>query len=329
MKIERHRWGGILLSVLLLAACASPRPAAPVRRLRVVTTVAPLTNLVYNVGGDRIDLHGLIPEGVDSHTFEPAPEDAQYLAQADLIVLNGLNLETSIERLALANKKPEAVLLKLGDMLLSREEWIFDFSFPPEKGDPNPHVWMDPIYARGYVERIRDALVRMDPANRTYYEQNAAVLLAELDRLDRAIREAIMTIPPSNRKLLTYHDSWAYFARRYGMTVIGAIQPSDFREPSAREVAALIEQIRREKVPAIFGSEVFPSKVLEQIGRETGARYIDTLRDDTLPGEPGSPEHSYLHMMVENVRTIVTALGGRADALQEVDIRNIPDRSRP
>src|SRR5262249_43834392 len=122
-----------------------------------------------------------------------------------------------------------------------------------------------------------------------------------------------------NRKLLTYHDSWAYFGRRYGVQIIGAIQPSDFAEPSPREVAALIDQVRQYQLPAIFGSEVFPSKVLEQVGRETGARYIDSLRDDALPGQPGAPEHTYLGLMVEDMRTMLSALGGRVDMFDAID----------
>src|SRR5204863_4772379 len=137
-----------------------------------------------------------------------------------------------------------------------------------------------------------------------------------------AIRTAVDTIPPRNRVLLTYHDSFAYFANRYGMRVIGAIQPSDFAEPSAREVAALIDQIKREKVPAIFGSEVFPSPVLGQIARETGAKYESTLRDDDLPGNVGDPQHSYVGLMVYDVRTMVKDLGGDPAALNRVPTKS-------
>ena len=140
-----------------------------------------------------------------------------------------------------------------------------------------------------------------------------------LQTLDEGIRQAVQTIPPQNRRLLTYHDSWAYFAERYGMTVIGAAQPSDFSEPSAREVANLIDQVRAEKVPAVFGSEVFPSPVLRQIADETDAQYVDKLRDDDLPGKPGDPLHSYIGLMLEDMRTMIPALGGNVDALQSAD----------
>ena len=125
-------------------------------------------------------------------------------------------------------------------------------------------------------------------------------------------------MPEENRKLVTYHDSWAYWAPVYGFTVIGAVQPSDFAEPSAQEIADLIDQMNEEKVPAIFGSEVYPSDVLEQIADETGAEYVDDLRDDDLPGEPGDDRHSYIGLMVQNMEIMLPALGGNADAMADV-----------
>ncbi|MGQ0794100.1 MAG: metal ABC transporter substrate-binding protein [Deltaproteobacteria bacterium] len=293
-------------------------------KLNVVTTVAPITNIAKNIGGSKITLRGLVPEGVNSHTFEPKPSDVRLLARADLVILNGLNLEIPTEKMARASGKRRDSLLKLGDGTVSRREWIFDFSFPKAEGNPNPHLWMNIPYAIRYAELIRDRLSAMDGANRDFYTQNAEVYIARLKQLDSRIETAILTIPQANRKLLTYHDSWAYFARRYGMKVIGAIQPSSFSEPSAREVARIIDQLRREKVPAIFGSEVFPSKVLRQIAEEAEVAYIDTLRDDDLPADAGSPRHSFIGMMLEDVRVMVSALGGSAEALLGIDPADSP-----
>jgi ABC-type Zn uptake system ZnuABC Zn-binding protein ZnuA len=130
---------------------------------------------------------------------------------------------------------------------------------------------------------------------------------------------SVQTIPEKNRKLLTYHDSFAYFARHYGMTVIGAVQPSDFSEPSPKEVAKLIDQIKQEGVPAVFGSEVFPSDVLKQIAKESGATYIDKMRDDEPPGDPGDPRHTYVGMMLKDMELMIPALGGNIDALAGVE----------
>ncbi len=312
-----------------LDGCAgTPAPAAaPTNtgtRLNVVSTVSPIVNIIYNVGGKRINLVGIIPEGTDSHTFEPAPSDANKLAQADLIFVNGLDLETPTEKLAQANKKPGAEIVELGPQTIQPDQYTYDFSFPKELGKPNPHLWLNPIFALRYAEIARDTLARRDPANAADYNQNYAAFKVRINQLDEAIKASIATIPEKNRKLLTYHDSFAYFAPRYGMTVIGAIQPSNFSEPSAKEVAGLITQIRQAGVPAIFGSEVFPSKVLEQIGRESGAKYVDTLRDDELPGQHGEPRHSYIGLMVEDVTTMTNALGGNPAAMQTVDTSNIP-----
>jgi ABC-type Zn uptake system ZnuABC Zn-binding protein ZnuA len=288
--------------------------------LRVITTVAPLTDLVHQVGRDTIRLHGLVPAGVNSHTFQPAPTAVKYIAEADLIILNGLNLEVPIEKLARSSGKAGVTLLKLGDQTITEAEWIFDFSFPKEEGDPNPHLWLNVAYAMKYVELIRDQLSTLDATHQEIYQQNARQYLKKLSHLDQAIAQAVSTIPLSQRKLLTYHDSWPYFAKRYGMAVIGAVQPASFAEPSPRDVAMIIEQLRTEKVPAVFGSEVFPSKVLEKIAAEAGVRYISTLRDDALPGSVGTPEHSYIGMMLENVQMMVTALGGDPRSLQHIPL---------
>jgi ABC-type Zn uptake system ZnuABC Zn-binding protein ZnuA len=311
----------IALALLLLGALASD---AQGKRLQTLTTVAPLTNIVKNVGGPYIDLHGLIPGGTDSHTFEPAPSDIRYIAEADVIILNGLYLEMPTEKLALANKKQGTRILRLGDQTITPQEYVFDRSFPKSAGHPNPHLWMNPLYAAQYAELVRESLAELDPANATAYHKRTQLFTQRLHELDRAIAAAIETVPRKHRKLLTYHDSFAYFAPRYALTVIGAIEPASFSEPSPREVARVIRQLKQEKLPAVFGSEVFPSKVLDQIAREAGVQFIATLRDDDLPGTPGLPEHSYIGMMLENVRTMVSALGGRTDAVQGFDPTDIP-----
>jgi ABC-type Zn uptake system ZnuABC Zn-binding protein ZnuA len=212
----------------------------------------------------------------------------------------------------------------LGDNTIGPQEYLFDFSFPAAQGDPNPHLWLNVAYARNYAQLITTQLVQLDPNNADYYQANFATLAGRMDQLDQAIFAAVQALPQNNRKLLTYHDSWAYFGQRYGMDIIGAIQPSDFSEPSPREVAALIDQVRTYQLPAIFGSEVYPSKVLEVIGRETGAQYVDSLRDDELPAAPGSFTHTYLGMMLDDMRTMFTALGGPTNMFDGIDPSPIP-----
>ena len=311
-----------LVIFLGFASCGrqeEQKPAPEVKKFNVVTTVAPITSMAENIAGDRVRLTGIIPEGINSHTFEPAPSDIKILAEADLLIVNGLELEEPTLKLAKANMKQGAPILLLGDRTIAEKDYIYDFSFPKDHGHPNPHLWLNPLHAIQYATLIRDELMRLDPDNKSAYEQNGAAFLKRLEALDQAIQEAVKTIPENNRRLLTYHDSWPYFARRYGFQVIGAVQPSDFSDPSPREVKRLIDQIRKQKVPAVFGSEVFPSPVLEQIAREGKTRYINKLRDDELPGKPGEPQHSYIGMMIENLTILFEALDGSAEALKEID----------
>ena len=292
--------------------------------LTIATTVAPITSIVANiVGGTDTIVAGIVPEGTNSHTFEPKPSDAKTLENADIIFTNGLALEEPTKDLALANLKDGANICELGTEVLPESDYIYDFSFPKEGGKPNPHLWTNPLMAKQYAQVVHDVLVRRDPANATTYDTNFAAFSAKVDALDAAMVTATATIPESQRKLVTYHDSFAYFAKQYGYTVVGALQPSSFNEPTPKEIGDLINQVKTEDVKAIFGSEVFPSPILEQIGAETNVRYIDVLRDDDLIGEPGDAEHSWLGLMRFDFVTIVEALGGDASALKTLDVSDV------
>ena len=295
-------------------------------RLVVATTVAPITSIVSNIAGDRADVRGIVPEGTNSHTFEPPPSVAELLVEADVLYLNGLQLEEPTRQLAAANMADGAEIIELGTQAITEEEYLYDFSFPEEDGKPNPHLWTHPGLALEYAALVRDDLSERDPGNASYYAENYQAFAAMVDELDSAMRTAFDTIP--ERLLLTYHDAYAYFAQDYDWEVIGAIQVSDFGDPTPSEVADLIEQVRSTGVPAIFGSEVFPSPVLEQIGREAGVEYVDVLRDDDLPGEPGEADHSWVGLMLFDYTTMTEALGGDASALRAFDVRDVaPDEA--
>lgn len=305
---------------------ASAESTEPTARLLIATTVAPITSIVANIVGDRADVRGIVPEGTNSHTFEPRPSVAELLSKADVVYLNGLMLEEPTRQLAEEHLRDGAGLVELGDRTITEDEYIFDFSFPERDGKPNPHLWTDPLLAVRYAEIVAADMAERDPTNADYYAANYDAFADVIDELDAAMREAFATVPV--RKLITYHDAYAYFAADYDWEIVGAIQVSDFEDPTPREVADLIEQIRAEQVPAIFGSEVFPSPVLEQIGEEAGVEYVDVLRDDDLPGEPGDAEHSWLGLMVFDYVTMTEALGGDAGALRALDIRNVaPDEA--
>jgi ABC-type Zn uptake system ZnuABC Zn-binding protein ZnuA len=319
------------LIALVAAGCAAEigAPAEPTHAgLGIVTTVAPITSIVSAVAGDRATIDGIVPEGTNSHTFDPPPSVAKVLSQADVVFINGLKLEEPTKNLAEENKRPDARIIELGTTVLPESEYAYDFSFPREEGKPNPHLWTDPTWAIKYAGVVRDTLVDLDPTGADVFRANFAAFEKQATELSDALRADQESVPADRRMLLTYHDAYAYFAKTYGWTVVGAIQPENFEDPTPREVAALIDQIRAQQVPTVFGSEVFPSAALEEIGRSTAARYEDTLRDDDLPGEPGSPEHSWAGLMRYDYVTMLKGLGGTTPRLAAVDTTPVvPDRA--
>lgn len=347
LNVIKKLYGLVLLLSIVTVACTksentavAPNPSTTEaatqtsdkktqNKALVVTTVAPLTNIVSNIAGDRVEVKGIIPEGTDSHTFEPRPSDTDLLSKANLVIANGLHLEAPTEKMAKASKQKDTQIYELGSNTITEKEWLFDFSFPKEKGDPNPHLWVNPKYAGSYAKLAAQQLTALDPAGKDYYETNLKNYLERIDALDKATVAIVASIPAKNRKLLTYHDSWAYWARQYGFEVIGAIQPSNFKEPSAQEVAKLIDQVKKVGVPAIFGSEVYPSKVEEQIAREAKVKTANTA-DDELPGkgsanamEDTNPEHTYIGMMANNMKIISSSLGGNPDLVKNLNTANV------
>lgn len=294
------------------------------RALRIVSTVAPITSIIANVaGGSEAIITGLVPEGTNSHTFEPPLGAAEFLEESDVVFINGLGLEEPLKNLAKANINGGAELCEIATEFLPESEWIYDFSFPKEGGKPNPHLWTNPPMVKEYARVVRDTLVKRNPQNAEVFNTNFTAFATKVDALDAAMKTATETIPATDRKLLTYHDAYAYFSRHYQWVVVGAIQPSSFEEPTPKEIADLITQVKEEKVKAVFGSEVFPSPVLEQIGKETDANYVDVLRDDDLLGNPGDPEHSWMGLMRFDFVTMVEALGGDASALKALDVSDV------
>jgi ABC-type Zn uptake system ZnuABC Zn-binding protein ZnuA len=328
-RTRRAATGAAAAAVLALASgCGDSEAATDDGTLRVVTTVAPITSIVSAVAGPDVRVTGLVPEGVNSHTFEPAPSASRVLSEADLVFVNGLRLEEPTRDLADATMSDDARLVEIGDAVLPPEDYLSDFSFPESEGKPNPHLWTDPTYAIKYAAVVRDELSRAAPADAETFATNYAAFERQASALSDALRADQASVPEERRELLTYHDAYAYFAKTYGWTVIGAIQPESFEDPTPREVAALIDQVRAEDVPVVFGSEVFPSAVLEEVGRATDARYEDTLRDDDLPGEPGDPEHSWAGLMRYDYVTMITGLGGTAPRLKALDVApTVPDRA--
>lgn len=321
----------VAAAALVLSGCGESDDSAPESdgdSILVATTVSPITSIVSRVGGDCVDVRGIVPEGTNSHTFEPAPSVAALLSDADVVFINGLKLEDPTLAMAEANMADGAELVELGTVALPEEDYIFDFSFPEEDGKPNPHLWTDPTYAIVYADIVREVLSERDPECADQMQENFEAFAAQAEELAEAVRLDQQTVPAGGLKLVTYHDAYAYFAENFGWQVVGAVQPSDFADPTPSEVVTLIEQIRTEGVPTIFGSEVFPSNVLEEVGNETGVRYEQSLRDDDLPGAPGDENHSWLGLMQYNFATMIEGLGGDASNVRAVDITSpVPDNA--
>ncbi len=318
---------------------ASDEATAPVEPLVVVATVSPIADLVARVGGDRVDVRSLVPSGADAHTWSPRPRDAMRLAEADVFFGVGLGLNPFAVDLAERNLPDGATLVLLGERALVDDQLVFDHAHDHDDGHdghghthgeddghthggddgpnlgPNPHVWTSLRNAAVMVDTILSTLSELDPDGAADMRLRADDLRADLLRLDTAVAAAVDTIPPDQRVLVTYHDAWTYLARDHGLEFAVAVQMADHSEPSAAEVRRLIDLIRALDVPAVFGSEVFPTPVLEVIAEETGVAYHDGLSDDILPGSPGDPEHSYLELMRRNALIIVEGLGGDADGL--------------
>lgn len=319
---------GSLIALALIAslsACSTnSETSAQDTRPLVATTVSPITSIAASIGGDRIRIEGIVPEGTNSHTFEPSPRIAKLLSNADLILVNGLKLEDPTLELAERNKKAATRIVELGTVVLPESDYIYDFSFPKEEGKPNPHLWTDPGYAIKYAQLIQNEFTALDPDSADYFATNFEIFKAQATELGAAVAQDQKSVPAGNLKLVTYHDAYAYFAKAYGWTIIGALQPGSFSDPSPADVVRIIGQVKSQKVKTIFGSEVFPSAVLKEIGRASGARYEDTLRDDDLPGVPGDASHSWLGLMKYNYSTMIKGLGGTPTFIDLIKVSAIP-----
>jgi zinc/manganese transport system substrate-binding protein len=284
--------------VALFAALATPSVAQ--EKLKVVATFSILSDFVKNVGGDRVEVQALVGPNGDAHVYQPTPSDAKSLADAKVVFVNGLGFEGWIARLikASASKAPMVTATKGVKPRKAEDDG---------HGDADPHAWQSVANAKIYVANIRDGLVAADPAGKSAYEANAAAYLAKLDALDTEVKAAIEKIPADRRKIITTHDAFGYFGAAYGVAFIAPQGVSTESEVSARDVAKIITQIRKQKIPAVFLENVTDKRLLERIAQESGARIGGTLYSDALTDEKG-PAPTYLDMMRHNVKQLSAAL---------------------
>ncbi|MFN3350845.1 metal ABC transporter substrate-binding protein [Pseudorhodoplanes sp.] len=305
------------LAIAALPHVAGTAFAQEPEKLPVVATFSILGDIVSNVGGDRVSVKNIVGPNADSHVYSPSPADAKMLADAKVIVTNGLGFEGWLARLVKSSntKAPNIVAatgIKPRKMAGQHahghgHKHGHKHSHGHSHGDGDPHAWQSVANVKIYVANIRDGLIAADPAGKAVYEDNAAAYLARLDELDREVREAVGRIPADRRKVITTHDAFGYFQDAYGLTFVAPQGVSTDSEASARDVARIITQIRKQKIPALFLENVSDPRLLKQIADETGAKIGGTLYSDALTDEKG-PAPTYIDLIRHNIRTLSAAL---------------------
>jgi zinc/manganese transport system substrate-binding protein/manganese/iron transport system substrate-binding protein len=293
-----HPWLLVVLAIVV-SACGQGNPSSATSSgaVSVVATTTVFADLVTNIGGDRVSVVSIIPAGAGPEDYEPKPDDARKLADADLIVSNGVGLDSFLDPLIDAAGEQSAARLVLGDGIPTIDV----------DGEPNPHFWLDPtLVVDHYLPAIAAKLSELDPAGATAYEAHRVAYTALVEELDAANRSKIETIPPANRKLVTFHDAFPYFAAHYGFELIGVIVANVGQEPTASELAALVETVRTSGSRAVFSEAQFNPDLARTLADEAGVtQVVTTLYNDTV-GPP--PVNTYLTMMEWNVDRIVEAL---------------------
>ena len=322
LGIKRSVWtvvGAVLASLVLVAGCngsaASPSPSestGAAADYTVIATTSVFADLAQLALGDNVTIETIIPAGVDVHTFEPSPADAQKLAGANLIVMNGLGLDEWALSLLEAAGKSEGDVLELAEGIDESNAWVYleGEEHSEEEGEEHghggtdPHIWLDPKGAAIYVDRIA-ARVAADLPERAAEIQSARDAgLAEIAALDEELRVGFAAVEASARKIVTFHDAFGYFARAYEIEIVGVAVEAPGQEPSAKEIAALIDAIKAAGVTSVFSEAQFPSKVLDQVAAETGATVLENLYSDALGN---APANSYLGAMRANASAILAS----------------------
>ncbi|MCW1996152.1 zinc/manganese transport system substrate-binding protein [Bradyrhizobium diazoefficiens] len=282
--------------LLLLALLLTASPLHAAERLNVVASFSILGDFVRNVGGDRVSVTTLVGPDSDVHVYTPAPSDAKRIADAKFVVVNGLGLEGWLPRLVQSSGSKATVVtasagitpLKLGSAA-------------------DPHAWQSVPNAKVYVTDIANALAAADPEDAEFFRAQAKAYLEKLEALDREVREAVAKIPPERRKVISTHDAFGYFAAEYGIQFIAPLGVSTETEPSARDIAAIIGQIKGQKIPAVFLENISDDRLIRRIAAETGAKVGGTLISDGLTGEKGSAP-TYIDMVRHNIKALTSAL---------------------
>ncbi len=297
-----RRWILLALLPLLLAACGASAPAAApaAHTIRAATTMSVLADMIRRVGGERVQVTNIIPVGAGPEDYQPSPDDARALAEAEIVFYNGHGLEEWLADLLHNAARP-------GQPQVAVSEGLPALGANDEFREGNPHFWMSAALGARYLEKIRDGLIGIDPDGRATYTANAAAYSKELLALNEELKQQAAALPPESRKIVTNHDALPYFAQEYGFTIVGNLLGSAESEPSAGDLVALVQQIKAQNVKAVFSESQFSPQLTATIAREAGVKVVANLYTDTL-GEAGSGVASYADMLRYDMRTIVDAL---------------------
>jgi len=293
--------------ILALAGCGPTDPAHPASgpsRPRVLTTFTILQDMAKNVAGPHADVESITKPGAEIHDYEPTPQDIVKAQSADLVLWNGLGLERWFERFFGNVRDVPGVVLTEGIEPMG-------IASGPYNGKPNPHSWMSPTNAMRYVDRIRQALGRLDPAHAADYDANAAAYTAQLQAIDARLRNTLDGIPPERRWLVTSEGAFSYLARDYGLKELFLWPVNADQEGTPQQVREVVDQVRQHRIPVVFSESTISDKPMLQVAQETGARYGGVLHVDSLT-EAGGAAPTYLKLLEHNANTIAGGLGGGA-----------------
>jgi zinc/manganese transport system substrate-binding protein len=299
------------IAATVLAAVLSAVPALaqdqPRDKLKVVASFSILGDLVKNVGGDRVEVATLVGPNGNAHVYAPSPADAKKAADAKLVFVNGIGFEGWLERLVKASGTKAPIIVATKG--IKPRERVGERDHDHDLGRADPHAWQSVANAKIYVANIRDALTAADPAGKASYDANAAAYLAKLDALEREVRDVIAKIPSERRRIITSHDAFGYFEGAYGISFVAPQGVSTEAEASAKDVAAIIAQVKKQKAAAVFLENVTDPRLIEQIARETGAKIGGTLYSDALTDDKGDAT-TYIDLIRHNLRQLAAALIG-------------------
>jgi zinc/manganese transport system substrate-binding protein len=297
----------MLIAAAVAAFASNAQAQEQQAKLPVVASFSILGDIVGNIGGDRVAVKNMVGPNGDAHVYSPSPADAKTLADAKIVFTNGLGFEGWLARLIKSSNTKAPIVVASKGVKPRKLAGAHSHGHGHGHSDGDPHAWQSVANVKTYVANIRDGLIAADPAGKAVYEANAAAYFGKLDALDREVKDFVSKIPPDRRRIITTHDAFGYFKDAYGLDFVAPQGVSTDSEASARDVARIITQIKKQKIPAVFMENISDPRLLKRIADETGAKVGGTLYSDALTDEKGDAP-TYIDLIRHNIRTLSAAL---------------------